>query len=65
MTHATYGCGLARKRTGDKRGACEDWMKSSELGCVQANILLPLCDEYMKERTDSLKKQNEGKEQSE
>jgi hypothetical protein len=33
----------------DKRGACEDWMKSSELGCVQANILLPLCDEYMKE----------------
>ena len=40
-------------------------MKSSELGCVQANILLPLCDEYMKERTDSLKRQNEGKEQSE
>ena len=65
MTHATYGCGLARKRTRDKRVACEDWMKSSELGCVQANILLPLCDEYMKERTDSLKRQNEGKEQSE
>jgi len=60
-----YGRGLARQRTGDKRGACEDWMKSSELGCVQANILLPLCDEYMKERTDSLKRQNEGKEQSE
>ena len=55
-----YGRGLARQRTGDKRGACEDWMKSSELGCVQANILLPLCDEYMKERTDSLKRQNEG-----
>ena len=60
-----YGRGLARQRTGDKRGACEDWMKSSELGCVQANILLPLCDEYMKERTDSLKRQNEGKERSE
>lgn len=60
-----YGRGLARKRIGDKKGACEDWMKSSELGCVQANILLPLCDEYMKERTDSLKRQNEGKEQSE
>ena len=55
-----YGRGLARKRIGDKKGACEDWMKSSELGCVQANILLPLCDEYMKERTDSLKRQNEG-----
>lgn len=38
-----YGRGLARKRIGDKKGACEDWMKSSELGCVQANILLPLC----------------------
>jgi tetratricopeptide (TPR) repeat protein len=55
-----YGRGLARKRIGDKKGACEDWMKSSELGCIQANILLPLCDEYMKERTDSLKRQNEG-----
>lgn len=33
----------------DKRGACKDRMKSSELGCAQANILLPLCDEYMKE----------------
>ena len=60
-----YGRGLARQRTGDKRGASEDWMKSSELGCVQANILLPLCDEYMKERTDSLKRQNEGKERLE
>ena len=26
MTHTTYGRGLARKRIGDKRGACEDWM---------------------------------------
>ena len=60
-----YGRGLARQRTGDKRGACEDWMKSSELGCVQATILLPLCDEYMKERTDSLKRQSEWKEQLE
>ena len=51
-----YGRGLARKRTGDKRGACEDWMKCSELGCVQANVLLPLCDEYIKERTDSLQR---------
>ncbi|EYA28020.1 tetratricopeptide repeat family protein [Bacteroides fragilis str. 1009-4-F  len=40
-----YGRGLARKRTGDKKGACEDWMKSSELGCVEANLLLPLCKE--------------------
>jgi hypothetical protein len=42
MTHTTYGRGLVRKRIGDKRGACEDWIKSSELGCVQANVLLPL-----------------------
>ena len=40
-----YGRGLARKRTGDKKGACADWMKSSELGCVEANLLLPLCEE--------------------
>lgn len=55
-----YGRGLARKRTGDKKGACEDWMKSSELGCVQANMLLPLCEEYIKERNDSLKRQKEA-----
>lgn len=60
-----YGRGLARKRTGDKKGACEDWIKSSELGCMEANILLPLCDKYIKERTDSLQRQNEGKEKSE
>lgn len=47
------------KRTGDKNGACEDWIKSSELGCVQANMLLPLCEEYIKEKNDSLKRQNE------
>lgn len=52
-----YGRGLARKRTGDKKGACEDWMKSSELGCVQANMLLPLCEEYIQEKNDSLKRQ--------
>lgn len=54
-----YGRGLARKRTGDKNGACEDWIKSSELGCIQANMLLPLCDEYIKEKNDSLNKQKE------
>ena len=54
-----YGRGLARKRTGDKKGACEDWMKSSELGCIQANMLLPLCEEYIQEKNDSLKRQNE------
>lgn len=54
-----YGRGLARKRTGDNNGACEDWIKSSELGCIQANILLPLCDEYIKEKKDSLKRQEE------
>ena len=54
-----YGRGLARKRTGDKKGACEDWIKSSELGCIQANMLLPLCDEYIKEKNDSLNKQKE------
>ncbi|RGN38192.1 tetratricopeptide repeat protein [Bacteroides oleiciplenus] len=54
-----YGRGLARKRTGDKRGACEDWMKSSELGCIQANMLLPLCEEYIKEKNDSLKREKE------
>ena len=43
-TNGYYGRGVARKRTGDKRGACKDWMKCSELGCVQANVLLPLCD---------------------
>lgn len=52
-----YGRGLARKRTGDKKGACEDWIKSSELGCVEANMLLPLCEEYIKEKNDSLKRQ--------
>lgn len=51
-----YGRGLARKRTGDKNGACEDWIKSSELGCVQANMLLPLCEEYIQEKNDSLKR---------
>ena len=55
-----YGRGLARKRTGDKRGACEDWMKSSELGCIQANMLLPLCEEYIKEKNDSLKRQKKA-----
>ena len=54
-----YGRGLARKRTGDKKGACEDWMKSSELGCVQANLLLPLCEEYIQEKNDSLKRHKE------
>ena len=34
-------------------------MKSSELGCVQANVLLPLCEEYIKERTDSLQRQKD------
>ena len=29
---------------GDKNGACEDWHRSSELGCFQAHALLPLCD---------------------
>lgn len=53
-----YGRGLARKRTGDKNGACEDWIKSSELGCIQANMLLPLCEEYIQEKNDSLKRQN-------
>ena len=55
-----YGRGLAHKRIGDKKGACEDWMKSSELGCVEANLLLPLCDVYIKEKNDSLKKQKEA-----
>ena len=55
-----YGRGLARKRTGDKNGACEDWIKSSELGCIQANMLLPLCEEYIKEKNDSLKRQKEA-----
>lgn len=54
-----YGRGLARKRTGDKKGACEDWVKSSELGCMEANMLLPLCEEYIKGRNDSLKRQKE------
>ena len=55
-----YGRGLARKRLGDRKGACEDWVKSSELGCTQANILFPLCDEYIKEENDSLKKEKES-----
>ncbi|WP_349934096.1 hypothetical protein [Bacteroides finegoldii] len=65
IAHATYGRGLARKRIGDKRGACEDWIKSSELGCIQANILLPLCEEYIKEREDSLKQQKDTLRKSE
>lgn len=40
-----YGRGLARNQSGDKKGACEDWRKSSALGCFEANALLPLCDE--------------------
>ena len=40
-----YGRGLARNQSGDKNGACEDWHRSSELGCLQANALLPLCGE--------------------
>lgn len=40
-----YGRGLARNQLGDKNGACEDWHRSSELGCMQANALLPLCAE--------------------
>ena len=40
-----YGRGLARNQSGDKNGACEDWHRSSELGCFQANALLPLCGE--------------------
>ena len=51
MTHATYGRRLAHKRIVDKRGAYENRIKNNELGCVQADVLLPLCDEYMKERT--------------
>ena len=39
-----YGRGLARKQSGDNNGASEDWHRSSELGCLQANALLPLCD---------------------
>lgn len=65
ITHTTYGRGLVRKRIGDKRGACEGWMKSSELGCIQANILLPLCEEYIKEREDSLKQQKDTLRKSE
>ena len=37
-----YGRGLARNQSGDKNGACEDWHRSSELGCLQANALLPV-----------------------
>ncbi|MCD8031662.1 MAG: tetratricopeptide repeat protein [Bacteroides sp.] len=40
-----YGRGLARNQSGDKKGACEDWRKSSALGCLQANLLLPLCED--------------------
>ena len=36
MTHATYGRRLAHKRIEDKRGAYENRIKNSELGCVQA-----------------------------
>lgn len=38
-----YGRGLARNQSDDKKGACEDWRKSSALGCFEANALLPLC----------------------
>lgn len=38
-----YGRGLARQQSGDEKGACQDWRKSSALGCFQANALLPLC----------------------
>jgi tetratricopeptide (TPR) repeat protein len=44
-----YGRGLARERLGDRKGACEDWRKSSALGCVEANTLLPLCEECQTE----------------
>ena len=29
----------------DKNGVGEDWHGRSELGCLQANALLPLCGE--------------------
>lgn len=48
-----YGRGLARNQSGDKKGACEDWRKSSDLGCFEANALLPLCDDC---KTDKTKK---------
>lgn len=60
-----YGRGMARKRIGDKNGACEDWIKSSELGCIQANMLLPLCEEYIQEKNDSLKRQKEAENEVE
>ena len=40
-----YGRGLARNQSGDKKGACEDWRKSSALGYFAANALLPLCED--------------------
>jgi len=40
-----YGRGLARNQSGDKKGACQDWRKSSELGCFQANLLLITCED--------------------
>lgn len=40
-----YGRGLARNQSGDKKGACEDWRTSINLGCFEANALLPLCDD--------------------
>lgn len=39
-----YGRGLARNQSGDKKGACQDWRKSSALGCFEANALLTLCE---------------------
>lgn len=55
---AFYNLGNISSKLGDNK-------ESSELGCLQANTLLPLCGEYIKERTDSLQRQNEGKEKSE
>ncbi|MDR2913270.1 MAG: hypothetical protein LBV74_00290, partial [Tannerella sp.] len=40
-----YGRGLSRNQSDDKPGACEDWHKSSALGCIEANVLLAICDE--------------------
>lgn len=39
------GRGLARLRSGDKRGACEDWRKSKEQGCMDADDFLPICED--------------------
>ena len=34
-------------------------MKGSELGCVKVNMLLPLFEEYIQEKNDSLKRHKE------